>query len=1328
MGRCSLGMPGFPARTLRTLSFALILLACTPVLEGLAGTGTLSPGTSSGWDQLFENRFKSAETEFRQALEADDEDFKARQGLIVALLCLGKDDELLAQVAEMAREPSLDPNDLLLLAFMTRHTGLSSQDYFEALLEYAKRSSKEKSVGVLDRRLYRNLALDYAAQAGLSDEVAELGTALGRVTRWAVLGPFDNTSGSGHQRRYIQSFLPDDRKHIGKMGQSLQWFFPELIGVDGTLTPANHFYHKQDITAYARTVVDVPRDGTYLVSLAYEGDVQLLVDDVTIHDERKGRTAKENLHWHVKLAAGAHEIIAKISSREAPGRFAFSITETDGTLIKDLKVDPGSSTDRDMAARPVFESRTPQVFWKFLSQKTGSTANREADFWKVYFSFWDQSPEADQTFQTLVNRHRGSALIMLAAADALGMQGRTAEARQHIERACRIHSDLAPAVLARAESHMTNGRYDLAGDLADGILRTAPDCRQALWIKYQCLEKDLRFADLGREAAHAAERFPDEPLGYHYQAIAAASLGESRKAADYRDKALKLFPPGSTHFQQAMQSIDEAGLKKSRGRLKDLAEKLPDQEFLWNAYLHSLTAAEKIDDTIDVLNRLAPSFPQSLDFLSLKGLIAEAGYFVDESRFKNFWLGMEIDLTEAEFARMYPVSPRPESHRVRFEHGVTLEKFIKIWAKENAARHFEAALAVAPGNFEVRNKVQMLKGKSDLRNYLPDVDPDGLPPLRCRPEDRPDDDAVIIKDWRRRFVYDENASIADRIVVVQVLNQAGIEKWESQLVPFSTYLNRMTVVSAMTIKTDGTFIDAETAGPAVLFPRLEPGDVTFFHYRVITYHTGHLAGQFWDHHVFAYEDPCLNSRFTLVYPRSMSPLFQVLNDPEDFFVMKNEAILDEDYRTIRWSSRSNPVLVKEPLSAQPRAHRPWVDVSTIDSWSTISRWYNDIADGQAVITPEVETKAKEITRDCADDPARYRAICDFVANRISYQFTPLLNSALVPRSSDETLETGYGDCKDKSTLMLAMLRAVGIESAGLALTFVNHDGGAQFLPSPRFNHAIVGAGHGDGPVSWYDPTVAYGVPGRIPVSLIGSPVLRIDNNDERDIQTIGHPEPEDCVSDTWIKLSLDAQGAARAAQSVTYRSADEVASIRSFDEGSSRTEFENVVLVKMAGRYPGAQLDSVSITTPEDRDDQVTVTSAFLIPDCFLSNGGMMTGSIPVFDDFISDLGSVVALTERTQPLDLRFLTSNRRAVLELELPPGFELLSVPEDLSSECDGFFYEATYRLSERTLVVERELMIAGTVTDVQAYPDLKEAMDRAVKDLKGMLILGPATGRR
>src|ERR1044072_7118885 len=80
---------------------------------------------------------------------------------------------------------------------------------------------------------------------------------------------------------------------------------------------------------------------------------------------------------------------------------------------------------------------------------------------------------------------------------------------------------------------------------------------------------------------------------------------------------------------------------------------------------------------------------------------------------------------------------------------------------------------------------------------------------------------------------------------------------------------------------------------------------------------------------------------------------------------------------------------------------------------------------------------------------------------------------LIPEFPSETLRRRFGDCKDKSTLLVAALRAAGIE-AYLALLSAGDDQDiAPDLPGlGMFDHAIVFVPHaGDGGADlWIDAT------------------------------------------------------------------------------------------------------------------------------------------------------------------------------------------------------------------------------------------------------------------
>ncbi|MEM1178116.1 MAG: DUF3857 domain-containing protein [Acidobacteriota bacterium] len=111
--------------------------------------------------------------------------------------------------------------------------------------------------------------------------------------------------------------------------------------------------------------------------------------------------------------------------------------------------------------------------------------------------------------------------------------------------------------------------------------------------------------------------------------------------------------------------------------------------------------------------------------------------------------------------------------------------------------------------------------------------------------------------------------------------------------------------------------------------------------------------------------------------------------------------------------------------------------------------------------------------------------------RVRYVGLELGSGSLIPRTPDETLRREFGDCKDKSTVLIAALRAVGIDAhvallrSGLDLDV------APFLPGiGLFNHAIVYVpASGDDGEIWIDPTATHARAGQLPTQVQGRQAL-----------------------------------------------------------------------------------------------------------------------------------------------------------------------------------------------------------------------------------------------
>ena len=117
------------------------------------------------------------------------------------------------------------------------------------------------------------------------------------------------------------------------------------------------------------------------------------------------------------------------------------------------------------------------------------------------------------------------------------------------------------------------------------------------------------------------------------------------------------------------------------------------------------------------------------------------------------------------------------------------------------------------------------------------------------------------------------------------------------------------------------------------------------------------------------------------------------------------------------------------------------------------------------ITPDGKRFEAEAARfQALPEPERARAIVRFVQDDVRYVGVEIGENSHRPHTPAWVLDRGFGDCKDKSLLLVSLLRAAGLE----AWPSLVHASAGQRLPkstpSPDvFNHAIVQVALKSGP-------------------------------------------------------------------------------------------------------------------------------------------------------------------------------------------------------------------------------------------------------------------------
>jgi hypothetical protein len=139
------------------------------------------------------------------------------------------------------------------------------------------------------------------------------------------------------------------------------------------------------------------------------------------------------------------------------------------------------------------------------------------------------------------------------------------------------------------------------------------------------------------------------------------------------------------------------------------------------------------------------------------------------------------------------------------------------------------------------------------------------------------------------------------------------------------------------------------------------------------------------------------------------------------------------------------------LSLQP----PGGSGGGFQSWQEVGTWYHGLTNGRREVTAPIRDKVRQLTASPADPLGKMRALASFAQKDVRYVAIELGVGGVQPHAASEVLTHGYGDCKDKVTLLSSMLAEIGIESYYVLINTERGSVTAGMPPNMGFNHAIV---------------------------------------------------------------------------------------------------------------------------------------------------------------------------------------------------------------------------------------------------------------------------------
>jgi transglutaminase-like putative cysteine protease len=413
--------------------------------------------------------------------------------------------------------------------------------------------------------------------------------------------------------------------------------------------------------------------------------------------------------------------------------------------------------------------------------------------------------------------------------------------------------------------------------------------------------------------------------------------------------------------------------------------------------------------------------------------------------------------------------------------------------------------------------------------------------------------------------------------------------------------------------------------------------------------------------------------------------------------------------TYEWTVKDSDPVPEE--GGTPKSFEQWgrIGLSSMSSWGDVVQTTLPLYADKVTLSPELAARADQIARRFAKPDDRITEALRLVQDNLRYVSMSIGKGSYVPRDPADVFRSGYGDCKDKAQLLVALLRHMGIE-AYTALTDTEKGPSLpQQAPAPTlFDHAIVEV-KVHGKTYWLEPTRPH-QGGRFPnldgIDYRWALPLAPGQKTLEPIPAPGAPRPTFVSTETY-DVPSDAH-APLALHVVTEYDDGDADWMRENIASKSTSEIERDYLKYYANSYPGiTTAKPLRFTDSRDRN-RVLAYEEYLLPAKFLyakkfnQKFFVRASSLNDYDDKPDD--------DRRTPYTLPY-PINKRHIIVLNTP-GHQP-PAPQAVSIVDPGFRYRLTVQRNGDQLTLNYALEGIKEVLGPKEIATYRDDID-AVKD--------------
>ena len=441
----------------------------------------------------------------------------------------------------------------------------------------------------------------------------------------------------------------------------------------------------------------------------------------------------------------------------------------------------------------------------------------------------------------------------------------------------------------------------------------------------------------------------------------------------------------------------------------------------------------------------------------------------------------------------------------------------------------------------------------------------------------------------------------------------------------------------------------------------------------------------------------------------------------------------------RWELKDMPALDLRDIPSHPewaalaaRMSVQWGDaavVGTDNEWKAIGEWVTTLEADRPVPSPEITTFTQTLIAGAPDFYTRLSRITDSIQKNIRYFIVERGIGGLQANHASDIFRNRYGDCKDKTTLLIAMLRVAGINAYYVPVDdrrgivdpddpslYGDHMITAIEVPSdvndPRLI-AIVKA-HDGKRYLIFDPTNERTPVGNLPSYLQGSYGTLAAGTASQVIELpILPPDANGTVRKGQFALAADGT---LTGQVETTHTGPEGADLRMILKYSDEKERRESLETAVSHDVPGVVLNSFQFMQPSELDKPLEVQYKLTATQYAHQAGALLLVRPRVVGSHVLPFND----KPRTVPIDLS-ATGRWHDSFDITLPPGYVVDEMPDPVNLDLDFASYHSNITAKGDDLHYEREYVVRQVELPAERAADFRKLESAILRDEKGTAVL-------